>query len=143
MPKLRSWLWSPKPAVNAVRIATLSSVLAAVLICMHQPMLIREHLVSIGITLPEGSVDRRNAMSLASVCASAQAAGWDFVAEGGGDLDRTLYDLVRGHTINDPSSPFHKTYFGVPNLSARELRRAKRYLGFDKVSGTMLIYQEP
>ena len=80
--------------------------------------------------------NRRNAQNIASVYASANAAGHDFFNT---DLATTVTDIVTGYTI-DPADegPFAGTFFGVPNLSAIEQTAALQYLEIG-ASG-MLIY---
>jgi len=82
---------------------------------------------------------RRNAQNLASVCASAQAAGYDFVSESGGDLGDTIEAIVTGATITDTTSPFYNTFFGVPNMSADEQTGTEDYLAIDN---GVLVYGE-
>lgn len=85
---------------------------------------------------------RRNAQNLASVFASAQAAGHDF--SNGGALNRTeiIEAMIAGATINDAGSPFNGTYFGVPGLNAAQAVNeddgAAKYLVWDELSGQLL-----
>lgn len=83
----------------------------------------------------EESKNRRNAQQLSSVCNAAQAAGHDFV--GANDLAATVTAIIGGATINDSTSPFNGSYFGVPNLTGQEVTDAKQYL---KISDGMLVY---
>lgn len=59
---------------------------------------------------------RRNAQNLASVCASAQAAGLDFV---GTSTNKTtiIGKVITGASVTDPG-PFQNTFFGVPGMNA-------------------------
>ena len=82
----------------------------------------------------EESKNRRNAQQLSSVCNAAQAAGHDFV---GADLATTVTAIIAGATINDSTSPFNGSYFGVPNLTGQEITDAEQYL---KISDGMLVY---
>jgi len=83
------------------------------------------------------SKDRRNAQQLASVANAAQAAGYDFVAEDGPGAADVVSAIVTGTTIDDPTSPFDETYFGVPNMSAQEQEDALLFLG---IENGMLVY---
>lgn len=68
---------------------------------------------------------RRNAQSIASVYASAQAAGYDFAKTGGtgtaisGETN-IIKKVIEGATIPSTgewvTSPFKGAYFGVPNM---------------------------
>ena len=81
--------------------------------------------------------DRRNAQNIASIYASAHAAGHDFWDT---DIATTVAAIVTpGHTIADPQSPFDGTFFGVPNLSATEQAAAIAFLELNAASG-MLVY---
>jgi len=83
---------------------------------------------------------RRNAQNLASVFASAQAAGHDFT---GADEAATITAIIAGTTINDTSSPFNGAYFGVKGvdgvMAVKEDDGAAKYLEIDAASG-MLLY---
>lgn len=87
----------------------------------------------------EDAKDRRNAQNLASVCASAQAAGLDFAtgAADGDDASGVIAAVVAGGTVNDATSPFNGNYFGVPNMSGDDQTGADRFL---RVQSEMLIY---
>ncbi|MGB3119932.1 MAG: prepilin-type N-terminal cleavage/methylation domain-containing protein [Verrucomicrobiales bacterium] len=87
----------------------------------------------------EQAKDRRNAQNLASVCASAQAAGLDFAtgATDGDDASAVIALVVAGGTVADTTSPFNGNYFGVPNMSADDQVGADGYL---RVENEMLIY---
>ncbi len=76
--------------------------------------------------------NRRNAQNIASVFASAQAAGLDFFVAG--DEAATIAAVVLGATVVD-EGPFEDTFFGVPNLSAAEQAAAAPFLEMDEVTG--------
>lgn len=78
--------------------------------------------------------DRRNAQNLASVCASAQAAGLNFV-DGGGDVSATVAAVSSGGTVS--GGVFDGAYFGI-SLSGQEQTRVLPYLS---VIGGVLQYQ--
>lgn len=90
---------------------------------------------------------RRNAQNLASIFASAQAAGHDFSSAGtvttvGGTGG--LIDLITtGHTITDVDSPFYESFFGVKGMDVTAASDtntgAAKYLTFDGDSN-MLLY---
>jgi len=85
---------------------------------------------------------RRNAQNLASIFASAQAAGHDF--SNGGKLNQKaiIEAMIAGATINDASSPFNGTYFGVPGLNSAQATNttdgAAKYLVWDENSNQLL-----
>ncbi|MEM8954741.1 MAG: prepilin-type N-terminal cleavage/methylation domain-containing protein [Verrucomicrobiota bacterium] len=79
---------------------------------------------------------QRNAQNIASVYASALAAGHDF-ASGGTDISDTVDAIVTGTTISTPGA-FFGTFFGVPNLNANDKTAAGSYVDFDAVSGLMI-----
>ena len=81
--------------------------------------------------------NRRNAQNIASVFASAQAAGLDFFISG--DEAGTIKAVVKGGTVT-AEGPFKDTFFGVPNISDAEQTNAATYLGLDETS-KMLVYQ--
>ncbi|MDF1755862.1 MAG: prepilin-type N-terminal cleavage/methylation domain-containing protein [Verrucomicrobiales bacterium] len=74
------------------------------------------------------SKNRRNAQSIASVFASAQAAGLNFYVDA--DKDATVAAIVTGGTVTD-EGPFKGTFFGVPNMSAGDQDAALPYLSMD------------
>jgi uncharacterized sulfatase len=74
---------------------------------------------------------RRIAMNLFAVCASASAAGYHFVAEAEGNLDRTLELIAGGATIKDPDNPFDGVYFGTPQYDDGDLELAKSFLSIE------------
>lgn len=68
---------------------------------------------------------KRSAQSLASVCASAQAAGLDFVGKES-DLMKVLAAIVKGETVKTGS--FQGLRFAVGGLTEEDLAGASRYL---------------
>lgn len=85
---------------------------------------------------------RRNAQNIASVFASAQAAGVDF--SGASTVEKDIIEaIITGATVNDADSPFNGTYFGVPGLDATdavsETAGAAKYLTWD-ASSKQLLY---
>lgn len=84
---------------------------------------------------------RRNAQNIASVFASAQAAGLDFSSTSTDEAD-VIAATIAGDTVNDPDSPFNGTYFGVPGLDPTEAASttdgAGKYLTWDAASGQLL-----
>ena len=73
---------------------------------------------------------RRNAQNIASVYASAQAAGLDL---SGTDKNTTITNVIDGGTITDPG-PFEDTFFGVPGINKLEAVKADnaaKYLDFN------------
>lgn len=85
---------------------------------------------------------RRNAQNLASVFASAQAAGVDFSSASAVEAD-IITAIITGATVSDADSPFNGTYFGVPGLDATdavsETDGAAKYLTWD-TSSLQLLY---
>ncbi len=72
--------------------------------------------------------DRRNAQNLASVYASAEAAGFDNWTDETA-VANIVGDLVGGAVqITDTSSPFNGTVFSVPGLTANDQTGAAQYL---------------
>lgn len=85
---------------------------------------------------------RRNAQNLASVFASAQAAGHDF-SNGGKNNEKVIIEgMITGVTISDADSPFDGTYFGVPGLDSTDAvsntAGAGKYLEWNAASGQLL-----
>ncbi|MAS93025.1 MAG: hypothetical protein CMO55_07485 [Verrucomicrobiales bacterium] len=72
---------------------------------------------------------RRNAQNIASVYASANAAGHSF----GTDVDGIIAAIRTGHEIDDETSPFDETFFGVPGLptDTATLTAIKGYLVYE------------
>jgi prepilin-type N-terminal cleavage/methylation domain-containing protein len=90
---------------------------------------------------------RRNAQNLASVFASAQAAGYDFSKTGGTGANlaneaAVITALITGATINNTSSPFNGAFFGVPGLkvadATSETLGAAKYLTYTAASNSLL-----
>ncbi len=85
---------------------------------------------------------RRNAQNIASVFASAQAAGINFASASTDEAD-IIQAIIAGATVNDNDSPFNGTYFGVPGLDATdavsETAGAAKYLQWD-TSSLQLLY---
>ncbi|MEM7600122.1 MAG: prepilin-type N-terminal cleavage/methylation domain-containing protein [Verrucomicrobiota bacterium] len=85
---------------------------------------------------------RRNAQNIASVFASAQAAGHDFSAAGTLAETAIITAIITGATISDTDSPFNGTYFGVPGLDSTgaisETDGAAKYLTWNAASGQLL-----
>lgn len=84
---------------------------------------------------------RRNAQSLASIFASAQAAGVDFSSASTKEAD-IIKAMIKGASVSDADSPFNGTYFGVPGLDATdavsETDGAAKYLTYDAASKQLL-----
>ena len=77
---------------------------------------------------------RRNAQSISSIYASAQAAGWEFNTAGtAAGLSATVDAIVTGKKI-DIQGPFYDAFFGVPNLSAADKTGALEYLDWKQHS---------
>lgn len=91
------------------------------------------------------STKRRNAQNIASVFASAQAAGHDFSKDAAGDTlageKEMIEAVIAGATISDVSSPFDGAYFGIPGMNATdavdETDGAAKYLTWDATSGQL------
>lgn len=75
-----------------------------------------------------GRKSKRNAQNIASVYASAMAAGADFKGSSAAEIAREIVGGVTG------SDSFSNTVFQIPNLSEPALARALRNLGFDNGS---------
>jgi len=82
------------------------------------------------------AVARRNAQNIASVFASAQAAGLRF---GGASTKATdiAKAIVTGAKVTE-KGPFENTWFGVPGLTATDQTAAVKYLAYDANSGQLL-----
>lgn len=80
---------------------------------------------------------RRNAQSLASVCMTADAAGFSFVVDG--DLEQTIRNIIKG---GSPSSgPFKGKKFAVRGLVEEDVEGVQKYL---TITGDQLAYhREP
>ncbi len=81
------------------------------------------------------ATNRRNAQNLASVYASAQAAGLRFGGTSTTPAD-IVKEIVKGGTVTD-QGPFKDTYFGVPGLSGKDQEGALDHL---KWEGGSLVY---
>ncbi len=77
---------------------------------------------------------KRNAQNLASVCASAVAAG----ASVGTSEDAIVTNLTSATGVNG-ADDFVGVYFRVPNLATAEANAAKAYLAYDTNAG-MIVY---
>jgi len=72
--------------------------------------------------------DQRNAQQIASVVASANAAGHDFAA-GASDEEDVADAVIAGHELTAAENPsLQGTYFGVPNLDTVERDGAVNFL---------------
>lgn len=71
----------------------------------------------------EQATQKRNAQNLAAVCASAQAAGLNFVTN---DFDQTLVAVAEGGEV--VGGVFDGSYFGVPGLSEQAISEAAQFL---------------
>lgn len=78
--------------------------------------------------------NKRNAQNIASVCASAQAAGLNFVGSSTAASD-VIDAVVTGG--KPASGPFSATYFGVQGMDAAEKTGAATYLS---VANGVLVY---
>lgn len=83
------------------------------------------------------ATNRRNAQNIASVFASAQAAGLNF-ASGDQNPSNIVSRIVAGGTVTE-QGPFKDTFFGVPGLSSTDQQGALNYLKWDATS-QQLIY---
>lgn len=70
---------------------------------------------------------RRNAQEVASVFATAQAAGLDFAA--GMNMEQTIRNIVAGGSPKD--GPFKNKLFAVKNLGEEDIAGVQTYLTFD------------
>lgn len=79
---------------------------------------------------------KRNAQNLASVCASAVAAG----ATIGTDTATIIGELTSATGVNGSAAAgFDGTFFRVPNMSTDEVTAATTYLEYDAGAG-MIVY---
>jgi prepilin-type N-terminal cleavage/methylation domain-containing protein len=85
------------------------------------------------------ATDRRNAQNIASVFSSGQAAGLDFIPATDPDVAGVVEEVIAGDSVNDATSPFNGTFFGLPGLNADTAEGAEAYLTFDEVT-EQLIY---
>lgn len=90
------------------------------------------------------ATNRRNAQSIASIYASAQAAGYDFDADAGNDqaVATIVGAIVTGKKITE-QGPFYNAFFGVPNLSAQEKTGASGFLSWDANSSSLIYTGAP
>ena len=77
---------------------------------------------------------RRNAQEVASVFATAQAAGLDFTA--GLNLEQTIRNIVAGGSPQD--GPFKNKLFAVKNLGEEDIAGVQTYL---TLQGGLLSYR--
>lgn len=81
---------------------------------------------------------RRNAQNIASVFASAQAAGLRFGVDSTDPAKITAL-IVDGAKV-DELGPFKDTWFGVPGLTSDDQTAALKYLTFDDKRSNQLVY---
>lgn len=79
---------------------------------------------------------RRNAQNVASVFASAQAAGLNFAAASTTPSD-IVAAIVLGAKVTE-KGPFENTWFGVPGLTSADQTAALTYLSYDANSAQLL-----
>lgn len=79
---------------------------------------------------------RRNAQNIASVFASAQAAGLNFASASTTPAD-IAQAVVTGSKVTE-KGPFEDTWFGVPGLTSADQTAALVYLTYDANSGQLL-----
>jgi type IV pilus assembly protein PilA len=79
---------------------------------------------------------RRNAQNVASVFASAQAAGLNFAGTST-DTKEIAQAVVTGDKVTE-KGPFENTWFGVPGLTGEDLDKAIVYLEWDTDSSQLL-----
>ncbi len=79
---------------------------------------------------------RRNAQNIASVFATAQAAGLRFggTSTDAGDITQAI---VTGDKVTE-KGPFENTWFGVPGLTGDDQTAALKYLAYDPNSDQLL-----
>lgn len=82
------------------------------------------------------AVARRNAQNIASVFASAQAAGLNFAASSTTPANIATA-VVTGAKVTE-KGPFENTWFGVPGLTAADQTAALKYLAYDAASAQLL-----
>jgi type IV pilus assembly protein PilA len=82
------------------------------------------------------ATNRRNAQNIASVFASAQAAGLNFA---GTATDKAVIAaaVVTGAKVTE-KGPFENTWFGVPGLASPDVTSALTYLEWDTDSNQLL-----
>ncbi len=104
------------------------------------------HISSISQTSHEAK-NKRNAQEIVKIVNAASVAGHDFLldtsATNNHNSDQWVYliidKVVRGKVIDDPSSIFVGSYFGLPGLEDHQKEGARKYL---KVHAGMLVYEE-
>jgi len=82
------------------------------------------------------ATSRRNAQNVASVFASAQAAGLNFAAASTTPSD-IVQAVVTGAKVTE-KGPFENTWFGVPGLTSDDQSAALKYLTYDANSSQLL-----
>ena len=80
---------------------------------------------------------KRNAQNLASVCASAVAAGADLGTAS--SVTAIVYQIVSPGLTGGTDSGFDSTVFKVPNLSDQEKMSASQHLSYD-AQAKMIVY---
>lgn len=80
---------------------------------------------------------KRNAQNLASVCASAVAAGADLGSSS--TVNAIVNQIVSPGLTGSKDSGFDSTVFKVPNLSDQEKMSASQHLSYD-VQAKMIVY---
>ena len=80
---------------------------------------------------------KRNAQNLASVCASAIAAGTDLGTST--TVSGIINQLVDTGLTGSSDSGFDSTVFKVPNLTSSEKMAASQYLSYD-AQAKMIVY---
>lgn len=78
--------------------------------------------------------NQRNAQSIASMFAAADAAGHDFA---GTTKNAVAAEIVAGVKITDVDSPFKDRTFKVPGLSTADIAAADDYLAWDDTDKTL------
>ncbi len=68
--------------------------------------------------------NRRNAQSLASVWATADAAGLNFVVED--NLEQTIRNIIKGGSLD--SGPFRGKVFAVKGMDEEDIQAVQKYL---------------
>ena len=79
---------------------------------------------------------RRNAQNIASVFASAQAAGLNFAATSTTPAN-IAQAVVTGAKVTE-KGPFENTWFGVPGLTTADQTAALKFLSYDTNSAQLL-----
>lgn len=84
---------------------------------------------------------KRDAQNIASVYASSRVAGHDF-SKGLTDPELIAEQVVKGHTIKNPSSPFDGSYFGL-TLTPVKIQEASHYLQYDHTYKVIIYNPAP